>query len=117
MTDENNNPLGESRKAAVKGITQVVVSRITIAAPGMILLPVVMERLEKYAFMKKIQVLHAPLQAVFVGVVLLFMVPVACALFPQRSSIAFQRLEPDLQAKIIAKHGDKVPFVYFNKGL
>ncbi|KAJ6669124.1 hypothetical protein lerEdw1_007933, partial [Lerista edwardsae] len=140
VMDENDNPLGESRKAAIKGITEVVVSRITMAAPGMILLPIVMERLEKYPFMKKIQVLHAPLQTVFVGVLLVFMVPIACALFPQRrsgyaempyatcrlqtmlpfflsSSIAFLRLEPDLQASIIAKHGDKVPYVYFNKGL
>ena len=33
--DENNNPLGLSKKAAHKSITQVVVSRITMAAPGM----------------------------------------------------------------------------------
>ena len=33
--DENNNPIGKSKKASVKGITQVVISRITMAAPGM----------------------------------------------------------------------------------
>ena len=33
--DENNNPVGKSKKAAVKGITQVVISRVTMAAPGM----------------------------------------------------------------------------------
>ncbi|XP_015144229.2 sideroflexin-2 isoform X1 [Gallus gallus] len=35
VTDEDNNELGHSRRAAVKGIAQVVVSRITMAAPGM----------------------------------------------------------------------------------
>uniref|UniRef100_A0A8D0BJP3 Sidoreflexin n=1 Tax=Salvator merianae TaxID=96440 RepID=A0A8D0BJP3_SALMN len=117
VTDENDNPLGKSKKAAVKGITQVVISRITMAAPGMILLPIIMERLEKYPFMKNIHFLHAPLQTVLVGGFLIFMVPVACALFPQRSSIAVSQLEPDLRESIVAKYGDKVPYVYFNKGL
>nr|XP_056705478.1 sideroflexin-2 [Euleptes europaea] len=117
VTDENDNHLGESRRAAIKGITQVVISRITMAAPGMILLPIIMEKLEKYPFMKKIQVLHAPLQTILVGGFLVFMVPFACALFPQRSSIAVSHLEPDLRESIVAKHGDKVPYVYFNKGL
>ncbi|XP_042313575.1 sideroflexin-2 [Sceloporus undulatus] len=117
VTDENVNDLGTSRRAAIKGITQVVVSRIAMAAPGMIVLPIIMERLEKYPFIKKIQVLHAPLQTVLVGGFLLFMVPIACALFPQRSSIALLHLEPDLRESIVAKYGDKVSHVYFNKGL
>ncbi|XP_077205688.1 sideroflexin-2 isoform X2 [Paroedura picta] len=117
VTDENDNHLGESRRAAIKGITQVVISRITMAAPGMILLPMIMEKLEKYPFMKKIQVLHAPLQIILVGGFLVFMVPFACALFPQKSSIALSKLEPDLRESIVAKHRDQVPYVYFNKGL
>lgn len=35
MFDEDNNPVGKSKKAAAKGITQVVISRVTMAAPGM----------------------------------------------------------------------------------
>ncbi|XP_060097740.1 sideroflexin-2 [Heteronotia binoei] len=117
VTDENDNRLGESRRAAIKGISQVVISRVTMAAPGMILLPIIMEKLEKYPFMKKIQVLHAPLQILLVGGFLVFMVPFACALFPQRSTIALSKLEPDLRESVVVKHGDKVPYVYFNKGL
>lgn len=45
------------------------------------------------------------------------MVPAACALFPQRCSLALADLEPELRDSIVAKHGDKVPYVYFNKGL
>ncbi|XP_050832175.1 sideroflexin-2 isoform X5 [Serinus canaria] len=117
VTDENNNELGRSRRAAVKGIAQVVLSRITMAAPGMIILPVIMERLEKFTFMQRIRVLHAPLQVLLCGGFLLFMVPAACALFPQRCSLALADLEVELRDSIMAKHGDKVPYVYFNKGL
>ncbi|XP_043568988.1 sideroflexin-2 isoform X2 [Chiloscyllium plagiosum] len=52
VTDENDNQLGKSRNAAVKGITQVVISRVTMAAPGMIILPIMMEHVERYPFMQ-----------------------------------------------------------------
>ncbi|XP_054949305.1 sideroflexin-2 isoform X3 [Pan paniscus] len=52
VKDRNENEIGHSRRAAAIGITQVVISRITMAAPGMILLPVIMERLEKLHFMQ-----------------------------------------------------------------
>lgn len=35
VTDENDNRLGESSEAAQQAITQVVVSRILMASPGM----------------------------------------------------------------------------------
>lgn len=35
MFDENDNPVGKSKKAATTGITQVVISRVTMATPGM----------------------------------------------------------------------------------
>ncbi|NXN26278.1 SFXN2 protein, partial [Nycticryphes semicollaris] len=117
VTDGDNNELGCSRRAAVKGIAQVVVSRITMAAPGMIILPIIMERLEKFPFMQRVRVLHGPLQVLLCGGFLLFMVPAACALFPQRCSLALADLELELRDSIVAKHGDKVPYVYFNKGL
>uniref|UniRef100_A0A3P8RFF1 Sidoreflexin n=1 Tax=Astatotilapia calliptera TaxID=8154 RepID=A0A3P8RFF1_ASTCA len=84
VTDENGNKLGHSTKAAVKGIAQVVISRVTMAAPGMIVLPIIMQRLEKYKFMQRITFLHGPIQVMLVGGFLIFMVPAACSLFPQR---------------------------------
>lgn len=117
VTDENDNKLGRSKKAAVKGITQVVISRITMAAPGMILLPVLMEHIEKYPFMQRIKVFHGPLQVLLAGGFLLFMVPAACALFPQRCSLEVSEVEPELRDAIVARYGDKVQYVYFNKGL
>uniref|UniRef100_A0A3P9N7D3 Sideroflexin 2 n=1 Tax=Poecilia reticulata TaxID=8081 RepID=A0A3P9N7D3_POERE len=118
VTDENGNKLGHSKKAAVKGITQVVISRITMAAPGMIILPIIMQRLEKYKFMQvRSFVSISVLMSGKCVRPLIFMVPAACSLFPQRCSMAVSKLEPELRDSIVSQYGDKVQLVYFNKGL
>uniref|UniRef100_A0A3B3ZFQ7 Sidoreflexin n=1 Tax=Periophthalmus magnuspinnatus TaxID=409849 RepID=A0A3B3ZFQ7_9GOBI len=117
VTDENGNKLGASKKAAVKGITQVVISRITMAAPGMIIMPIIMQRMEKFKFMQKITFLHGPIQVMMVGVFLIFMVPAACSIFPQQCSMAVSKLEPELRESIVSKYGESIKYVYFNKGL
>ncbi|XP_049864664.1 sideroflexin-2 [Schistocerca gregaria] len=118
--DENGNKIAKSKIAAAKGISQVVISRIVMCAPGMTILPIVMERLEKYPWMQKIKPLHAPIQVVLVGCFLTFMVPVACALFPQKCSLKMSTLallEPEEYNKL-KKSGLEIPeYVYFNKGL
>uniref|UniRef100_A0A667Y846 Sideroflexin 2 n=1 Tax=Myripristis murdjan TaxID=586833 RepID=A0A667Y846_9TELE len=65
----------------------------------------------------RITFLHAPLQVMMVGVFLIFMVPAACSLFPQNCSMAVSKLEPELRNSIVSQYGDKVQYVYFNKGL
>ncbi|KAM6951742.1 sideroflexin-2-like [Aplochiton taeniatus] len=117
VTDDNGNNLGHSKKAAVKGITQVVVSRVTMAAPGMIILPIIMQRLEKFKFMQRIALFHGPIQVMMVGVFLVVMVPAACSLFPQKCSMAVSQLEPMLRDSIVSSYGDSIKYVYFNKGL
>lgn len=67
VEDENGNKIGKSRLAAVKGISQVAFSRIFMAAPGMLLLPVLMEKLEKIPWFKRATILHAPFQTLAVG--------------------------------------------------
>lgn len=62
VEDENGNVVGKSRLAAGYGITQVVFSRIVMAAPGMLILPVFMERLERRDWFKRLSILHAPFQ-------------------------------------------------------
>ncbi|XP_015771088.1 PREDICTED: sideroflexin-2-like [Acropora digitifera] len=114
--DENDNPLGKSKKAAVKGITQVVISRVAMAAPGMILIPIMMEKIEKYHIIQRIKPIHGPLQMLLCGVSLCFMVPAACSLFPQRCSMLVDNLEPEAQ-ETIRKQDPRIKTVYFNKGL
>lgn len=116
ITDENGNRLGESTKAAQQAITQVVVSRIGMAAPAMAIPPVIMNALEKRAFIKRYPWLNAPLQVGLVGLCLVFATPLCCALFPQKSSMRVSRLEPEIQA-LIQEKSPNTEIVYFNKGL
>ncbi|XP_053245372.1 sideroflexin-3 isoform X2 [Podarcis raffonei] len=116
ITDESGNRLGESKAAAQQAIAQVVVSRIGMAAPAMAIPPVIMNALEKRAFLKRYPWMNAPLQVGLVGLCLVFATPLCCALFPQKSSMRVSRLEPEVQALIREKNSD-IEVVYFNKGL
>ncbi|XP_044738468.1 sideroflexin-2-like [Chrysoperla carnea] len=122
LTDENGNPVNaKSKIASVKGISQVIFSRITMCAPGMVILPVIMERLERQAWMKRITILHMPIQVVLLGCFLAFTTPFGCALFPQNCSVhisTLERFEPEEHEKLKKQFGDNLPqLLYFNKGL
>ncbi|XP_034295838.1 sideroflexin-3 [Pantherophis guttatus] len=116
IMDEHGNRLGESKKAAQQAIVQVVISRIGMAAPAMAIPPVIMNALEKRAFMKRYPWMNAPLQIGLVGLTLVFATPLCCAFFPQKSSMRMNRLEPEVQNLIREKNSD-IEVVYFNKGL
>lgn len=119
IQDENGNIVGKSRVAAAKGISQVILSRIAMCAPGMLILPVIMENLEKYKSFRRLSFLHAPFQVMVVGCFLTVMVPTACALFPQTACLntsVMRIIEPDFYAQIKEK-GSVPEKVYFNKGL
>lgn len=66
-SDEKGRIVGQSKVAAIKGISQVIFSRIVMCAPGMLILPVIMERAEKLRFMQRIVFLHGPIQVMGVG--------------------------------------------------
>uniref|UniRef100_A0A6I8QEV9 Sidoreflexin n=1 Tax=Xenopus tropicalis TaxID=8364 RepID=A0A6I8QEV9_XENTR len=100
VTDENGNRIGESPNAAKQAISQVVVSRILMAAPGMAIPPFIMNALEKKAFLKRFPWMSAPIQVGLVGF----------------CSMSVTRLEPELQAKI-KENSPGLERVYFNKGL
>ncbi|ERE80901.1 sideroflexin-1 [Cricetulus griseus] len=116
VTDENGTRLGESTNAAKQAITQVVISRILMAAPGMAIPPFIMNTLEKKAFLKRFPWMSAPIQVTLVGFCLVFATPLCCALFPQKSSMSVTSLEDELQASIQRSHPE-LRRVYFNKGL
>lgn len=114
--DENGNRVGESSKAAVSAISQVVVSRILMATPGMLIPPFIMNNLNKKPLLRRMPWLNAPIQVGIIGVFLVFATPLCCALFPQKSSMSVTSLEPELKAKLQSLP-KPVETVYFNKGL
>jgi len=117
VTDENGNKVGESITAAQWGITQVVLSRIAMASPGMVIPPILMNYMDKHNILiKKYPFLNAPIQVLLCGLILTFATPLCCALFPQKSSIAVTSLEPELQ-KSLKKYPNPPTVVYYNKGL
>ncbi|CAF4493106.1 unnamed protein product, partial [Didymodactylos carnosus] len=99
--DENGKRVGESSNAAKKAISQVVLSRIGMAVPGMIIPPIIMNFLEKKEFMRRRTWLNSPIQIALCGVFLVFATPMCCALFPQKSSIAVSKLDPKLREKLL----------------
>ncbi|CAL1525914.1 unnamed protein product [Lymnaea stagnalis] len=121
VCDENGNPITKSKYAAVKGIGQVLISRIFIAAPSMTVLPVLMERLEKTKLFRRHGWLSGACQVLFSGLLLLITVPVGCAIFPQRCSISSSQLSilDHKRVEELRKAGSvNLPErLYFNKGL
>lgn len=111
--DENGNKIGESKVAAKKAIREVVMSRIAMASPGMIIPPILMNKLERRGTLRRFPFVSLPLQTVLCGGLLVFATPMCCAIFPQKSSMPLSQLEPELQSA--SKNLDSLAF--FNKGL
>merc|ERR1719289_201053 len=84
--------IGESKIAARQGISMVILSRIGMATPGMVMIPIVMNKLEQQGFFKKYPRAPAPLQIGLLGLVLTFATPMCCAIFEQKASIKPQPL-------------------------
>jgi len=107
---------GESSvTAAKKGIGMVAFSRIAMASPGMILVPMFMDQLEKKGVLAKYPRINAPTQILLCGAFLTFATPLCCAIFPQLTSIHVDSLEPEVSARL--KNQGHHDYLYFNKGL
>lgn len=116
VMDERGKVLGQSKTAAVTAVSQVVPSRILMAAPAMFFPPLIMAKLEKAAFMVKNPWLKAPITVGLVGLCLTVSTPLCCALFPQQASITVDKLEPELQSKA-RQHFPNSQRFFYNKGL
>ncbi|KAH8278784.1 hypothetical protein KR018_009404, partial [Drosophila ironensis] len=116
LLDEKNNEVGQSKKAAFIGIFSVVASRVFMAVPTMTLLPVLMNHLDRIGFLTKYPRAGSPIQVLVCGLILIFSTPGGCALFPQKSSIGVDQLEPEVRDKIKKERPD-LHTMWYNKGL
>ncbi|XP_063721591.1 sideroflexin-3-like [Symsagittifera roscoffensis] len=115
---DSGERIGDSVAAAKKAIPIVTVSRVLMALPGLTLAPVVMDQLDrKTTILKRRPWIGAPIQVTLCGVFLVFATPLCCALFPQQSSLSFNKLEPNLKEQARSAGLNEKSFVYFNKGL
>jgi len=110
---KDGEKVGLSRVAAREGIAMVTASRIAMAMPGMVLIPIVMTRLDARGLFKRFPRANAPLQVGLVGMILCFSTPLCCAIFEQRAGIQVDRLEQEVQHKVLGTHRT----LYHNKGL
>jgi hypothetical protein len=116
LEDEAGNKVGSSCKVAQYAVPQVVISRVLMATPYMVLTPMFVTALEKKAWFRSRPYLYGPVQVMMCGFILLFSTPLCCALFPQRSAIAVEELEPEVRDKL-RKLPTPPEIVYYNKGL
>lgn len=121
---EDGQIVGKSKAAATQAVAQVVPSRILMAFPGMVIPPVIMNRLEQGKLLTKHPILKAPMTVLMTGLCLSLSTPLCCALFPQKSSLPVSSLEPELQQKMkglrrFAQHEEvsSRTHVFYNKGL
>ena len=108
---------GNSRRAAILGIFQTLLGRLVIASPSFILAPILYTRLIKHfpVFYTK-KSLSVLVQGIITGTLYFPSIPLGCGLFPQKSNLSVDLLEPALKGSIQVQHpGTKC--VYFNKGL
>lgn len=116
VTNKDGEVIGNSVTAARRAIVMTVMSRVTMVIPVMVIPPIIMNNLEKKRFLKVRPRLAAPLQVGIIGAIMVCVIPLCCAIFPQKSSIRVTSLEPELQERIL-KSGKTTDYVYFNKGL
>lgn len=117
LETQEGKPVGQSLIAAREGITMVVMSRVAMAAPGMVIIPMVMNKLEARGFFKKFPKANAPLQVLMVGFVLTFATPLCCAIFEQKASIKVSDIEPNLQEEVRSLGMSGSDQLFYNKGL
>lgn len=115
VLDSNGNKVASSKTAAKWAIIQVLLSRNIMAIPGMITPPIIMNYIDKRGVLKRFPWISVPLQTALCGLCLIFASPLCCALFPQKSFIAVNNLEPEVRE--LAEKLKITDKLYYNKGL
>ncbi|KAK0183019.1 hypothetical protein PV327_001097 [Microctonus hyperodae] len=116
LHNEEGKKVGASKKAAKEAISSVILSRVLMASPSMITVPVLTNFIERRNLLSNARWAMAPLQLALCGVCLTFATPLCCALFAQRVSISIDNLEPEVKEEILNRDPTANILIY-NKGL
>ncbi|XP_072765033.1 sideroflexin-2-like [Anoplolepis gracilipes] len=121
VKNEDEVCIMKSQVAAVKGISECVLSRIIMAAPGMLMIPIITQRMQPYCFYQVRPWIALPVEIGLCALSLLIMIPSALAIYPQKNSMKPELLKicPEEYEIFQEKMGQrKYPdLVYYNKGL
>ncbi|VDK67590.1 unnamed protein product [Onchocerca ochengi] len=124
VTNETGHVVAKSKLAACKAVSLVVFSRNVIVTPSMLLIPLIMNALEKRKwYTNRAKLLNIPVQLLLTFFLYGSMIPVGCALFPQINSVkttTLMRYEPATYEELKRHMGKNMPttqHVFFNKGL
>ncbi|XP_063989032.1 sideroflexin-2-like [Diachasmimorpha longicaudata] len=117
--DPTNPQVMNSRVAAVKAISECTLSRIIMAAPGMLLIPVIIKKIQLLSFYQRRAWLGSPSEAILVKFFLLFMIPSALAIYPETHSLSsnllrLSRREYEEFQTVFKENPDRL---YYHKGL
>ncbi|KAI6178940.1 Sidoreflexin [Aphelenchoides besseyi] len=109
--DDNGKEVGVSKKAARKAIYETALTRAFLPIPLLLLPPCIMPFFEKFKFVQKSATRHLIVNAIVCTISFGLSLPVALALFPQKSTIRRADVEKELQDRTTSE------LLYFNKGL
>lgn len=114
--DDDGTILGKSKKAGLIAVSETAASRILNAAPVMAIPPLVLIKLQRQQWLANRPKLTLPVNLAIIFGVSVFALPLAVGVFPRRQRIAVDKLEPEFHQHLY-RNGDKVNYVWFNRGI
>ncbi|XP_076228965.1 sideroflexin-2-like [Nomia melanderi] len=112
-------PFMHSKVAAIKAISECVLTRIAMCVPCLLFIPIITQTIKPYCFYQRRQWIMYPIEIIFCVVGCLFAIPTSLALFPRYNSMSSALLKiceseyKEFQQKV-AEDVDKI---YYCRGL
>ncbi|XP_076644512.1 sideroflexin-2-like [Halictus rubicundus] len=119
FTEGTQEPFMKSRVAAVKAISECLITRIATCVPCLLFIPIITHTIKPYCFYQRRQWIIYPLEAVFCAIGCLFAIPSCLAIFPRYNSMNPEWLrmyEPEYK-EFQEKVEENVDKIYYYKGL
>jgi len=104
--------LGKSKKVAFLAVGETAISRVINSTPVMAIPPLILVKLQDSDWLKARPRMVLPVNIGLIFATSIFALPLALAIFPQRQTIAADKLEDEFHGK-----GGKDGLVEFNRGI